>query len=114
MTDSSHCDCGMPHLGGTEHADECPVGIAEANPGLRTIRRPLELMDSGVATAPRLPADVRIAGRRQDFDLPVWRDDSGDIRIGLPKVGPEHAGDMDQLVLDVGDLLAAIGKALRR
>lgn len=73
----------------------------------------LELMDAGVrASAARLPADVRIAGRRQDFTLPVWRDESGDIRIGLPKVSPEHAGDMDQLVIDVADLLVAIGAAL--
>lgn len=21
------CDCGMPHLGGQEHADECPAGV---------------------------------------------------------------------------------------
>jgi hypothetical protein len=35
---SAHCECGMPHLGGTEHADECPVGIVEANPILRPRR----------------------------------------------------------------------------
>jgi hypothetical protein len=29
------CDCGMPHLGGTEHADECPRGVWENNPALR-------------------------------------------------------------------------------
>lgn len=72
----------------------------------------LVLMDSGVSTAPRLPADVRIAGRCQDFDLPVWRDDSGDIRIGLPKLNPQHSGDMDQIVVDLTDLLKAIGEAL--
>lgn len=76
--------------------------------------RQLELMDAGVVTAARLAADVRIAGRRQDFELPIWRDNSGDIRIGLPKVDPEHAGDMDQIVLDVADLLTALGEALSR
>ena len=80
----------------------------------RAARTPLTLMDAGVATAARLSADVRISGRRQDFDLPIWRDNSGDLRIGLPKIAPEHAGDMDQLVLDVGELLAAVGEALQR
>lgn len=28
------CECGMPHLGGTEHADECPVGVLTNNPWL--------------------------------------------------------------------------------
>jgi hypothetical protein len=27
MGDRLNCDCGMPHLGGTEHADECPAGV---------------------------------------------------------------------------------------
>jgi hypothetical protein len=76
--------------------------------------RPLELMDAGVATAARLSADVRIAGRSQDFALPIWRDRSGDLRIGLPKIAPEHSSDMDQIVVDVGELLAAVGEALQR
>lgn len=29
------CDCGMPHLDGTEHMDECPAGIYERNPILQ-------------------------------------------------------------------------------
>lgn len=31
------CGCGKPHLGGTEHADECPVGILLANATLRAL-----------------------------------------------------------------------------
>lgn len=73
---------------------------------------PLELLDAGVQFAARLPADVRIAGRRQDFELPVWRDDSGDIRLGLPKVDPQHSADFDQVIFDLSDLLIAIGGAV--
>ena len=32
----TECDCGMPHLGGTEHADECPAGIAQSLAHLTT------------------------------------------------------------------------------
>jgi hypothetical protein len=74
--------------------------------------QPLELMDAGLAFAARVSADVRIAGRRQDFELPVWRDESGDIRLGLPKVGPEHSSDHDQVIFDLADLLVAIGGAV--
>jgi hypothetical protein len=73
---------------------------------------PLELMDSGLVSAVRLPADVRIGGRRQDFQLPVWKDESGDIRIGLPKLAPEHGADIDQIVVSLDELLIAIGGAV--
>jgi hypothetical protein len=72
----------------------------------------LKLMDAGMSFAARVPADVRIGGRSQDFDLPLWRDESGDIRIGLPKFDPQHGSDFDQIVLDLGDLLEAIARAL--
>lgn len=62
----------------------------------------------------RLPADARIAGQQQRFDLPVWRDSDGNLRIGLPKTNPEHSGDMDQLVVSVSDILTAIGRELGR
>jgi hypothetical protein len=32
--DELPCGCGKPHLGGTEHADECEVGFMIANPFL--------------------------------------------------------------------------------
>ena len=76
--------------------------------------RTLELMDGAFAMAARVTTDVRIAGRRQDFDLPIWKDESGDIRIALPKLAPEHASDVDQLVFSVPELIAAIGEALCR
>lgn len=34
MGNIEHCDCGMPHLGGTEHADECPAGVYVPGHGL--------------------------------------------------------------------------------
>lgn len=77
-------------------------------------RGPLVLMDSAVSTAARVPTDVRIAGRRQDFDLPVWVDNTGDIRIGLPKQNPEHSGDLDQVIFDAGELFAALGLAVSK
>lgn len=73
---------------------------------------PLRLMEGALNGSPRVAADVRIAGRRQDFDLPIWIDKSGDLRIALPKTNPQHAGDIDQIILSVGDLLSAVGSAL--
>lgn len=70
-----------------------------------------ELMDSAVATAPRVRGWFPNEGQdREHFDLPLWIDEHGWLRLGLPKVDPQHAGDMDMVALRLSDLLVALGR----
>lgn len=74
----------------------------------------LELMDAGLAFAPRLRAEVmRTVEDCARFSLPVWLDDHGQLRIALPMADPEHGADHLQLVAPLGEVLEAIGQAVR-
>lgn len=68
----------------------------------------LALMDAGVATAPRVQGWLPNESQER-FQLPIWIDNGGWVRIGLPKHDPQHGGDMDQVALRLCDLLAALG-----
>lgn len=49
---------------------------------------------------------------RELGSLPVWIDQSGQLRIALRRDRKEHAHDYDQIIVDVAALLRGVGLAL--
>lgn len=73
-----------------------------------------QLMDAGLAFAERIRATVVHDDAEHHFDLPVWVDGNGRLRVALPKPAPRHGSDHDQVIVDVASLLRAVGGALER
>jgi hypothetical protein len=70
-------------------------------------------MDAGVATAQRVHGWFpNEDADEDDFELPLWIDNDGWLRLGMAKRDPQHGGDMDQVALKLSDVLVAIGKLL--
>jgi hypothetical protein len=71
-----------------------------------------ELMESGVSTKPKVHMWFPNEEDEDDFEVPLWIDQHGWLRIGLPKRDPQHAGDMEQIALKLSDILAGIAKEI--
>jgi hypothetical protein len=72
----------------------------------------LQLLAAGLTNAPTARATVRRDDCAADFDLPVWVDNAGRLRVALPKVDPQHSSDHDQLIVTLDELLTAAGGAI--
>jgi len=72
-----------------------------------------QMMDSGLGFAARMRVEIKGDGTIDivRFALPIWVDRHDNVRIGLPVAEPEHGADLVQIIVPIGELLSAIGKA---
>lgn len=73
-----------------------------------------ELMDAGVSTKPTVHMWFPGEDDEDDFEVPLWIDEHGWLRIGLPKHDPQHSSDMLQIALKLSDVLAGVAQEIDR